>query len=212
MTNTMTCTQFRDALDCYLDRELAPEAMAAADQHRADCPACDRLAGSARELKASVQRTVAAVQVPEGLEARVRRAIAPRWTRPRAWLPAAAAAVILTLLAGGVMRGRVETGAANAMDRLALRLDGSSEVVLHGVLLCRDCELEHRYGIEAPCKRIGHHGAIATADGRIWNLVEQQAATELIHNESLLGRQVVVRGRVFRGARALVVESYQFQS
>lgn len=212
MTNTMTCTQFRDALDCYLDRELAPEAMAAADQHRADCPACDRLAGSARELKASVQRTVAAVQAPEGLEARVRLAMAPPWTRPRAWLPAVAAAVILMLLAGGVMRGRVETGAANAMDRLALRLDGSSEVVLHGVLLCRDCELEHRYGIEAPCKKIGHHGAIATADGRIWNLVEQQAATELIHNDSLLGRQILVRGRVFRGARALVIDSYQFQS
>lgn len=212
MTNTMTCTQFRDALDCYLDRELAPEAMAAADQHRADCAACDRLAGSARELKASVQRTVAAVQVPEGFEARVRLATARRWTRPRAWLPAAAAAVIVMLLAGGAMRGAVETGAANAMDRMALRLDGSSEVVLHGVLLCRDCELEHRYGIEAPCKKIGHHGAIATADGRIWNLVEQQPAAELIHDDSLLGRQIVVRGRVFRGARALVIESYQFQS
>jgi hypothetical protein len=211
MTMKMTCTQFRDALDCYLDRELAPEAMAAADRHRADCPTCGRLAATARELKTSVKRTVEAVPVPDRLEARVRLATAPRWTRPRAWLPAAAA-VILMVLAGGVVRGRVETGAANAMDRLALRLDGSSEVVLHGVLLCRDCELEHRYGIEAPCKTIGHHGAIATADGRIWNLVEQKAAADLIHNERLLGRQIVVRGRLFRGARALVIESYQFQS
>ncbi len=212
MTHTMTCTQFRDALDCYLDHELSPDALAAADQHRADCPACDRLAGSARELKAAVQRTVTAVQVPEGLEARVRLATGRRWTRPRAWLPAAAAAVMLLVLAGGMVRASVETGAANAMDRLALRLDGSSEVVLHGVLLCRDCELEHRYGVEAPCNKIGHHGAIATPDGRIWNLVEQQAASELIHDERLLGRQIVVHGRVFRGARALVVESYQFQS
>ena len=212
MTNMMTCTQFRDALDCYLDRELAPAAMAAADRHRADCPACDRLATTARDLKMSVKRAVEAVDMPAGVEARVRLATASRWTRPRAWMPAAAAAVFLTLLAGGVMRGRVETGAANAMDQLALRLNGSSEVVLHGVLLCRDCELERRYGVEAPCKKIGHHGAIATADGRIWNLVEQQAAAELIHDESLLGRQIVVRGRVFRGARALVIDSYQFLS
>ena len=127
-------------------------------------------------------------------------------------MTAAAAAVLVALLGTSALGERVETGAANAMDRLALRLDGSSEVVLHGVLLCRDCELEHRYGIEAPCKKIGHHGAIATADGRIWNLVEQTAAAELIHNESLLGRQIVVRGRVFRGARALVIDSYQFQS
>lgn len=211
MTNKMTCTQFRDALDCYLDRELAPEAMAAADYHRIDCPSCDRLAADARELQASVKRTVEAVALPDGLDARVRVATAPRWARPRVWLPAAAA-VILMVLAGGAVRGRVGTGTANAMDQLALRLDGSSEVVLHGVLLCRDCELEHRYGVEAPCRTIGHHGAIATADGRIWNLVEQKAAADLIHDESLLGRQIVVRGRVFRGARALVIESYQFQS
>lgn len=212
MTNNMTCTQFRDALDCFLDRELAVDAMEVAERHRADCASCDRLATTARELKASVKRTVDAVELPAGLDARVRLATAPRWTRPRVWLPAAAAAILLTLLGGGVLRGRVESGAANAMDQLALRLDGSSEVVLHGVLLCRDCELEHRYGIEAPCRTIGHHGAIATADGRIWNLVEQKAAAELIHNESLLGRQIVVRGRVFRGARALVIDSYQFQS
>jgi hypothetical protein len=211
MTSKMTCTQFRDALDCYLDRELAAEAMAAADHHRAECPPCDRLAAAARELQTSVKRTVEAVPLPEGIEARVRLATAPRWRQPAFWLPAAAA-VILMVLVGGMVRERVETGAANAMDQLALRLDGSSEVILHGMLLCRDCELQHRYGIEAPCKQIGHHGAIATADGRIWNLVEQKAAAQLIHDESLLGRQIVVRGRVFRGARALVVESYQFQS
>ena len=212
MTNKMTCAQFRDVLDCYLDRELAPDALAAADHHCADCAACGRLLTTARGLKALVRRTVEATDTPAGLEARVRAATAPRWSRPRVWMPAAAAAVLIALLGTGALGGRVETGAANAMDRLALRLDGSSEVVLHGVLLCRDCELEHRYGIEAPCKKIGHHGAIATADGRIWNLVEQKAAADLIHNESLLGRQIVVRGRVFRGARALVIDSYQFQS
>ena len=212
MTNKMTCAQFRDVLDCYLDRELAPDAMANAEHHGADCPACRRVIATARELKTRVRRTVEATDMPVGLKARVRAATAPQWTRPRVWRPAAAAAVLLALLGTGALGGRVVTGAANAMDRLALRLDGSSEVVLHGVLLCRDCELEHRYGIEAPCKKIGHHGAIATADGRIWNLVEQKAAADLIHNESLLGRQIVVRGRVFRGARALVIDSYQFQS
>ncbi len=98
------------------------------------------------------------------------------------------------------------------MDQMALRLDGSSAVVLTGTVLCRDCELEHRYGIEAPCKTIGHHGAIATDDGRIWNLVEQKVAADLIHDESLLGRRVVVHGRIFRGARALVIDTYQFAS
>lgn len=212
MTNVMTCAQFRDVLDCYLDGELSADAMAAANHHRTECPACDRLVSGARDLQAAVRQTVASVDLPPGLEARIRTATAPGWTRWNRGVPATAAAVLLMLLAGGAAGGRVETGAANVMDRLALRLDGSSEVVLHGVLLCRDCELEHRYGIEAPCRKIGHHGAIATADGRIWNLVEQTASEALIHDKTLLGRPLVVRGRVFRGARALVVESYQFQS
>lgn len=98
------------------------------------------------------------------------------------------------------------------MDRVALQLDDSSDIVLEGTVLCRDCELEHRYGIQASCRLIGHHGAIATPDGRIWNIVEQRSSSELIHDTSLLGKKVLVRGHVLRGARALVVESYTFES
>ncbi|MBS1817601.1 MAG: hypothetical protein JSU08_06710 [Acidobacteria bacterium] len=205
----MTCTQFRDALDAYIDQELATDAMEAATANRSVCPSCDRIAARAIETKAAVRRVVIATDVPEGLETRIRAAGAPRW---RPWRAVAAAVLFVGLSAGFAMHQRVESRAANAMDQMALRLDGSSAVVLTGTLLCRDCELEHRYGIQAPCKTIGHHGAIATDDGRIWNLVEQKLASELIHNEMLLGRRVEVHGRIFRGARALVIESYRFQS
>ena len=205
----MTCTQFRDRLDAYIDRELAPDAMTAAAAHRSTCAACDRLATRAVETKAAVQRAVLATAVPPGLEARIRTMATPRSQR---WRAVAAAAIVIGLPAGIATHNRVESGAANAMDRMALRLDDSSTVVLTGTLLCRDCELEHRYGIKSPCRTIGHHGAIAADDGRIWNLVEQEAASRLVHDNSLLGRRLVVHGRIFRGARALVVDSYQFTS
>jgi hypothetical protein len=163
-------------------------------------------------LRSALKRTVSAPEPPPDLEGRIRTAISGGrpWLR---WGAAAAAAVLLLSVIGvDAYRLRVEHGTANAMDRVALNLDDSSEVVLRGTLLCRDCELERRYGVEAPCRKIGHHGAIATADGHIWNLVEQKTAAELIHNESLLGRQIVVRGRVFRGARTLVVDSDRFES
>lgn len=206
----MHCTQFRDVLDAYIDHELAADAMAAASAHRRVCPSCERIVLTALETKSTVRRVASAPAIPPGLDARVRSVAAPRWRRRYA--TAAAAVLFIALSAGFAGHGRVERGAANAMDQMALRLDDSSAVVLTGTVLCRDCELERRYGIAAPCRTIGHHGAIATDDGRIWNLVEQKAASELIHDNTLLGRRVVVRGRVFRGARALVIESYQFQS
>lgn len=216
----MTCSQFRDSIDLYVDGELAPAAAASAERHRRECPSCDRQAVRLLETKAAVRRTATEVPLPGDLEARVRAAIAPWWVAPAAGVRsaivsrrglAAAVLVLAALVAGLGLFRPLDTDAANAMDRLALRLDDSSPVVLEGTLLCRDCELEHRYGIKAPCNSIGHHGAIATADGRIWNLVEQQAATELIHNEALLGRRIVVHGRLFRGARALVVDRYELQ-
>jgi hypothetical protein len=194
-----------------MDRELSPEGMEAAERHRAECSACDRLGERALTMRSALRRTVLADEPSPDLEKRIRTTINRR-PMLRWGVGAAAAVLLLGVIGVGAYRARVEHGTANAMDRIALNLDGSSEVVLRGTLLCRDCELERRYGIEAPCRRIGHHGAIATADGHIWNLVDQKTAAELIHNEGLLGRQIVVRGHLFRGARTLVIESYRFES
>jgi putative zinc finger protein len=217
----MNCQQFRESLDCYLDGELSAAASAAADAHRKECPRCDRAVLHLQELKAAVRRTVGVATPPPHLAARVRAAVATPWVRSfntmvsfeprRSALALAAAAVFILAVTVGI-RSPIDISAANAMDRLALRLDDSSPVVLEGQILCRDCELEHRYGVKASCKVIGHHGAIATADGRIWNIVEQRTSAALIHDESLLGKSVVVRGRLFRNSRALVIESYHVGS
>jgi len=203
------------------DGELSAAASAAADVHRKECPQCDRAVTRLQELKTAVRRTVNVATPPSDLDARVRPAVATPWMRPfdtimsfgpRRSAFALAVVVVLILAVTVSTRSPIDVSAANAMDRLALRLDDTSPVVLEGKVLCRDCELEHRYGVKASCKVLGHHGAIATADGRIWNIVEQRTSAALIHDESLLGKNVVVRGRLFRGSRALVIESYQLGS
>lgn len=216
----MDCKQFREALDCYIDGELSADASVTADAHRRECLECGRAATHLIAMKADVKRTVDALAPPPDLEARVRDATTLRWLGPlgliRPFLGRFAFASAALVLIAGVLapaaRTQVGTNTANAMDRLALRLDDSSAVVLEGTVLCRDCELEHRYGIKASCRVIGHHGAIATADGRMWNIVEQRSSAGLIHDTNLLGKKVVVRGRLFRVARALVIESFQLGS
>ncbi len=217
----MNCKQFRESLDCYLDGELSAEASAAADAHRKECPQCEHAVMRLQELKTAVRRTVSIATPPSDLDARIRAAVGSPWTRsldavrsfaPRRRALGLAAVAVFILAVTVSTRAPIDIGAANAMDRLALHLDETSPVVLEGKILCRDCELEHRYGVKASCKIIGHHGAIATADGRIWNIVEQGASAKLIHDDSLLGKRVVVRGRLFRNSRALVVESYELGS
>lgn len=209
----MTCAQFRESLDCWLDGELSTDAAAAVDRHRAECARCARLAAGASSMRAAVKAVTQSVTVPPDLESRVSDALwRQRSPWHRSWRAATAAGVVLALIGIGASRLPWRAGTADAMDSVALQLDESRTVVLTGTLLCRDCELEHHYGIQAPCKTIGHHGAIATDDGRIWNLVEQKVAADLIHDERLLGRRIVVQGRVFRGARTIAIDSYRFQS
>jgi hypothetical protein len=217
----MNCKQFRESLDCYLDGELSAAASAAADAHRKECPQCDRAVTHLQQLKAVVRRTVSVATPPAALDARIRAAVANPWTRsfdtvrsfgPRRSVLALAAVAMFILAVTVSTRAPIDVSAANAMDRLALRLDDTSPVVLKGKILCRDCELEHRYGVKASCTTIGHHGAIATADGRIWNIVEQRTSAALIHDERLLGKAIVVQGRLFRNSRALVIESYELGS
>ena len=50
-----------------------------------------------------------------------------------------------------------------------------------------------------------------TTDGRIWNIVEQRASADLIHDNALLGRKVEGRARFFRRAGAIEMESYRVE-
>lgn len=216
----MNCKQFRESLDCYVDGELSAAAAAAADAHRRECQSCDRNVASLLAMRTALKKTAAAAPVPSGLVDRVNAVLAPDWRRPlsrsrftlRRSLVATAALVLAAIVLTALTQPPADARTANAMDRLALRLDESSPVVLEGIVLCRDCELEHRYGIKGSCREIGHHGAIFTADGRILNIVEQRSSANLIHDETLFGRKVVVRGRLLRSARVLVVDSYQLES
>ena len=203
----MDCKKLREVLDAYMDRELSPDAAAQAEAHIAECDACRRAVEALTRLREGVRAAAGKPEAPAHLTDRVRRSLSPTWGPVRA-LQAAAAIVllagVLTLLFPSV-RG----AEAGALDHIALKLDDSRHVVLEGKLLCRDCELEKRYGYHAMCPLTGHHGAIVTSGGRIWNILEGTKSAELIHNSSLLGKRVRVEGVLYRKAGSLAVSDYQ---
>ena len=168
-------------------------------------------------LSGALKQVASAVRVPPALEDRILRSVtppwkryAPGWTLRRQPFGVFAVAIVLALVVAVVGR-TLDARAANTLDRVAINVDENSEVVIRGTLLCRDCELTHRYGIESSCQRIRHHGAIFTDGGVIFNLVEQRSSARLIHDETLFGRQVLIHGRLLRGARVLSVDAFEIQ-
>lgn len=212
----MDCRQVREVLDGYVDGELSEAARSATEAHLAECAACTQAAARLERLRHAVRQAVAAHEPSAALLANVRRV-----TRP-SWLPAtldggalgltAAAALVLILLALGAQAPGLRFRLAEALDAAVVTLaaGASGPVTLEGTLVCRDCELEHAYGEGALCPKNGHRGAIATPDGRIWNIVEQPASRDLVHNSAWLGRTVRVRARLYRHAGTVAVEHFTF--
>jgi hypothetical protein len=214
----MNCEQFLESLDALIDGELAGDEASIAEVHRRQCPSCGRAVAQRLGARQSLRRLASAVDVPAGLEERILQSVTPWWRRDMPRWPARshafgllAIALVFAVVVAVLGRAALDARAANTLDRVAINVDESSAVVIRGTLLCRDCELTHRYGIESSCQRIGHHGALFTDGGVILNLVEQRSSARLIHDESLFGKQVVVHGRLLRGARALSVESFEIQ-
>ncbi len=203
----MDCKKLREVLDAYVDRELSLDAAAQAEAHIAECGACRRAVEGLARLREAVRTAAGKPEAPERLLARVQSSLSPRWHRP-----AVIQAIAAILVLAGVLTlfvPSVRGAAATALDFLSLKLDDTRQVVLEGKLICRDCQLDKEYGYHAMCPLTGHHAWLATSDGRLWSILEGKVSQELIHNSSLLGRRVKIRGRIMRKAGSIEVSDYQ---
>lgn len=216
----MDCKQFREVLDCYVDGELSADAMASAGAHLRECRACALANERLNTLRRQVRDAVAAHVPPPDLQHRVRRSLRPALLRgimgPQPlgvrFVQAAVIFLGIALWLGVVNASSIQDTVIGVVDQAIVHLANPKTVVLQATVMCRDCELKHRHGERTMCERIGHHGAIVTSDGRIWNVVEQPASHDLIYDNSLLGRKVRVRARLFRDAGSIAVESYHILS
>jgi anti-sigma factor RsiW len=77
----MDCKEFREVLDLYIDAELAPERMTAAQAHLSECAACERAEKELLRLRRALKLAVSQHQPPDELVLRVRRLSQPFWRR-----------------------------------------------------------------------------------------------------------------------------------
>ena len=203
----MDCKEIREVLDLYVDRELSADAAASASVHLNECASCRRVHQELLRLRRGVKLALAQHQPPPDLAHRIHSRLSSPWRRVLA--PALVIFFALVFLAGLGRISSARVHVANAMERIAFHLDTPRTLVLEGQVVCRDCELHDMYGAASMCRLKGHHGALKTPDGKIWNLMEGERAEQLIHNALLLGKKARIRGRLYRRAGCLEVESYE---
>lgn len=105
MTNTYesTCKTTLRNMDAYLDNELGTQAAAALRQHVDECAACAREVNLRRQLRARLRQAASGEGPSAFLETRVRAALRQHerrtspWMQRSRWVPAAVAALMLTL-------------------------------------------------------------------------------------------------------------------
>ncbi len=199
----MDCKAFREVLDLYVDGELSAEAMAAGSTHLEECSSCRGARDSILGLRRSLKEASAQHQPPPALVRRIER----RHSLSHYALLPILMISLRVAAAGFTGRAAVRGHAAELMERVAFGIDKPHTVVLVGHLICRDCELKKLYGAHIMCERKGHDGVIETADGKIWNLMEGERSEALIHNGALRGKTVRIRGKVYRRAGCVEVES-----
>ncbi len=204
----MDCKQFREVLDPHVDGELSPEASAAAQLHLSECLSCRRVEQQLLCLRSAVKAEVQRYDLPLALDQCIRTNRHYQYSKV---LPAALtfAAILLAAFIG--LLPSIRSRAANLLETAAFHLDGPRTVEIEGRVICRDCELKRMYNANVIVSSEGH-GALETADGKIWNFMENRTAAPLIQDKNLMGKTVRIRGKIYRRAGCVEVESYEFVS
>jgi hypothetical protein len=204
------CKQMREALDLYVDGELSPEATAAARLHLNECTSCRLAERQLLLLREGVKSAVAQYQPPDQLAQWLHRRFGVA-RRHRLVAALTVTAVLVVTLAGSLSSPSLRGFVASAMERFAFHLDTPRTVEIEGRIVCRECELKREYGSDVMVASQGH-GALETPDGKIWNFMDTKVSGPLLNDDSLQGKVIRLRGKIYRRAGCVEVESYEIVS
>ena len=113
----MNCEEVREYLDSYLSKELPAGTSREVLQHVEGCPQCAAELAARARVRNALQAAVHATSVPDGLEARVQRAVRAQRSRTRAGLYTIAVAAAAMICLAIVNLSRTKGGPEEAILR-----------------------------------------------------------------------------------------------
>lgn len=86
---------------------------------------------------------------------------------------------------------------------------GLNETTLKGEIICTGCTLKKLDGANAQCNLFAHHAmGFRSADGTIWNIVDNAKGHDVIRAHTLLGhKKATIKGFIYPIANQLEINS-----
>ena len=86
---------------------------------------------------------------------------------------------------------------------------GLNQITLKGEMVCTGCTLKKLDGANAQCNLFAHHAmGFRSADGTIWNIVDNAVGHDVIRAHTLLGhKQATIKGYIYPIANQLEIVS-----
>ncbi|MDH3973702.1 MAG: hypothetical protein OEV42_05430 [Deltaproteobacteria bacterium] len=92
---------------------------------------------------------------------------------------------------------------------------GLDKITLKGTLLCVGCSLKKLDGANAQCSLYSQHGiGFKTADGTIWNIVENAKGHEVIRTHKLIGKkgkEATITGYIYPVANMIEIDDIKVE-
>ncbi|MBI2266114.1 MAG: hypothetical protein HYU64_13225 [Armatimonadetes bacterium] len=83
-----------------------------------------------------------------------------------------------------------------------------SVVTIEGKITCISCALK-KWGAYAQCDLFGHSHGMETRDGTVFGFISNARSQDLLKKEDIIGKDVILRCKVFPRSLFLDVDSYR---
>ena len=92
---------------------------------------------------------------------------------------------------------------------------GFSKITLEGTLVCIGCSLKKLDGANAQCSLYSQHAlGFKTADGTLWNIVENAKGHEVIRSHTLIGKEgkkASITGYIYPIANMIEIDNIEVE-
>jgi len=195
----MEHSYWEERLQGYVDNELGPADLVAMENHVEDCPECRANFEYFQCLKKRLKAHAETVCIPKAVEERIREQFVHK-KRP---IKRSRFIGLGLAMAAALMMGILFPMLWKTPYRFV------DEVVL-GKIVCHDCEVAHRAGIEkgSLCSE-GHRMGLVTTDGQLWRFAQDEESHHYISDMTLFGKQVRVYGQTLEPAHLIRIKSLE---